>query len=89
MKKANDYRRIDKDPVIDLIRTGVETSGRRMADITARAGIHYNTLHNWLYGRTRRPQNITIELVLLELGMERRCVWRKSGKAVTPTRGES
>ncbi len=82
MAKKPDYRFINKDPVIDIIRTGLQQSGRDYKEVAACAGLHPTTINNWLFKDVRRPQNITIELALTELGIERTARWIKSGEAV-------
>ena len=68
-----DYRFIDKDPIIDVIRTAMQRRGNASPDQINRvaydAGIHPGTLHNWLNGDTRRPLSITTRFVLEALGV--------------------
>lgn len=63
------YSFIDKDPVIDLARTAVETSGKTYRAIKENGGPSTSTLSNWFNGRTRRPQFSTVASVLLECGV--------------------
>lgn len=69
----NDYRFIDKDPIIDVIRTAMQRKGNLNPDQINRvaydAGIHPGTLHNWLNGDTRKPLSITTRFVLEALGV--------------------
>lgn len=68
-----DYRFIDKDPIIDIIRTAMQRTGNASPEQINRvaydAGIHPGTLHNWLNGDTRRPLSITTRFVLEALGV--------------------
>jgi hypothetical protein len=69
----SDYRFINKDPIIDVIRTAMGRKGNMSAEQINRvaydAGIHPGTLHNWLMGDTRRPLSITTRFVLEALGV--------------------
>lgn len=68
-----DYRFIDKDPIIDVIRTAMQRRGNispeQINRVAYDAGIHPGTLHNWLNGDTRRPLSITTRFVLEALGV--------------------
>lgn len=68
-----DYRFIDKDPIIDVIRTAMQRKGNLTPEQINRvaydAGIHPGTLHNWMYGDTRRPLSLTTRFVLEALGV--------------------
>lgn len=82
MTTRRSYRHIDKDPIIDIVRTACQLAGRSLPDIAACAGISPVTLKNWLYGDIKRPQNVTVELVLCELGISREARWIANGKLV-------
>lgn len=68
-----DYRFINKDPIIDIIRTAMQRRGNispeQINRVAFDAGIHPGTLHNWLEGDTRRPLSITTRFVLEALGV--------------------
>lgn len=70
---ADDYRFIDKDPIIDVIRTAMQRKGNlnpeQINRVAYEAGIHPGTLHNWLNGDTRRPLSLTTRFVLEALGV--------------------
>jgi len=68
------YRFIDKDPVIDEVRTIVQDEGlmKRLAMAANLAGLSKVTLDNWFNGHTRRPQNASIMAVVTSLGYERK-----------------
>lgn len=70
---ADDYRFIDKDPIIDVIRTAMQRKGNlnpeQINRVAYDAGIHPGTLHNWLNGDTRRPLSLTTRFVLEALGV--------------------
>jgi AraC-like DNA-binding protein len=73
---AQDYRFIDKDPVVDLLRTLLEgrlprgTINRLAAD----ANLSPGTVMRLFYGETKRPQNFTVDNLLRAMGYERRLV---------------
>jgi hypothetical protein len=67
------YRFIDKDPMIDALRTVVK-SENHLTDGAASAitGVSPTTFHNWFDGGTRRPQNATATQAAAALGYVRR-----------------
>jgi hypothetical protein len=62
------YNFVDKDPIIDEIRTIYENSGANYQWIHENSGVSTTTLTNWFGGKTRRPQAATINAVLRSLG---------------------
>lgn len=60
-----------RDPVLDEITRAITDSGRSLSWIAERSGVSKNTLYMWESGKTRRPQNLTVEFVLRVLGYER------------------
>lgn len=62
------YVFVDKDPIIDEIRTIVNESGATYAYISALSGVSSGTLVNWFSGTTKRPQAASINAVLRALG---------------------
>ena len=62
--KYKTYAFIDKDPVIDQVRTVVQGFGETHAQISRASGVSSGTLHNWFAGPTKRPQFATINAVL-------------------------
>jgi hypothetical protein len=62
------YSFVDKDPIIDEIRTIYETSGVNYKWIEDRSGVTSTTLYAWFNGKTRKPQAATINAVLRVLG---------------------
>lgn len=64
------YRFIDKDPVIDEVRTAVEDSGLSYVEIGAKVGRKHiaSTLHGWFQGGVRRPQHASVQAVLIACG---------------------
>lgn len=70
----NDYRFIDKDPVIDVIRTEAQRYGnlshKQLVELSLESGVSVGTLHNWFEGETRRPQSLSTRFVLQALGVD-------------------
>ena len=77
-----EYRFIDKDPVIDLIRTAVYNDGRPEREIAVAAYINPSTLTKLLYGSTKRPQHRTVGSLFEALKIEQRYIYRDSGKTL-------
>jgi hypothetical protein len=62
------YNFVDKDPVIDRIRTIVSDEGLSNSEVHVISGVGAGTLRNWFEGGTRRPQYATIAAVTYSLG---------------------
>jgi hypothetical protein len=76
MKVLRTYRFIDKDPVVDELRTIVQDEGmdHRYNDLAELAGLAHSTIHNLFWGGTKRPQNATVMAIVTSLGYERKFV---------------
>lgn len=74
------YHFIDKDPVIDEVRTVIQDEGliKKLGIVADLSSLAYSTIDGWLNGDTKRPQNASIMAVMISLGYERR--WEKSRK---------
>jgi transcriptional regulator with XRE-family HTH domain len=72
------YSFVDKDPVIDRIRTIVQDEGLSYQDIHIISGVSAGTLSNWFEGETRRPQYATIAAVTFSLGYKQEFVKSKT-----------
>lgn len=72
------YSYIDKDPVIDEMRTLVQSEGlmKKLEMVHELSGVSTSTLTNWFDGETRSPQNRTVSAVATALGYERK--WEKT-----------
>lgn len=71
------YNFVDKDPVIDRMRTIVADEGLSYKDIHIISGVSAGTLSNWFEGETRRPQYATIAAVTYSLGYKQEFVKAK------------
>ena len=71
------YNFVDKDPVIDKVRTIVKDEGLSNSEIHTISGVSATTLHNWFEGETRRPQYATVAAVTGSLGYRQEFVKSK------------
>lgn len=77
-----DYRFIDKDPVVDMIRTAIHDSGRSLKDISGDSFVSSKTLSKWIYGEVKKPQSFTIFKVCKALRIRVEYVYTDSGSSV-------
>jgi transcriptional regulator with XRE-family HTH domain len=71
------YNFVEKDPVIDRIRTIVQREHVDNNDVAKISGVSSTTLHGWFDGKTRRPQYATIAAVITSLGYSAKFVKTK------------
>src|SRR4030095_9575024 len=71
------YNFVNKDPVIDRIRTIMATEHVDNKDASIISGVSRTTLHNWFDGKTRRPQYAPIAAVVRSLGYTEKFVRAK------------
>lgn len=73
MPRVKDYRWLDKDPIIDVIRTAFQRTGNLSEEQIDRvafdAGVQPQTIKNWLYHDIRFPRSLTTRFVLEALGV--------------------
>lgn len=62
------YNFVDKDPIIDEIRTIYQASGVNYAWIHEHSNVSVTTLARWFTGDTKRPQAATVNAVARSLG---------------------
>jgi hypothetical protein len=68
----------DKDPVIDQLRTLAEdflrekVSPKNLRQIETGGGPKVGTMKAWFFGKTKRPNNATIEAAGRSIGFERK-----------------
>src|SRR3954454_10623525 len=64
------YNFIDKNPVIDKVRTLVQDEGlfTKLGIVHEISNVATSTLNNWFHGDIRRPQHHTIMAVVTALG---------------------
>lgn len=70
------YQRIRErgDPMLKEVLQKIEDSGASVALLARRSGVSAATIHNWRKGKTRCPQNITMEFALRAAGYRRQIV---------------
>lgn len=78
MKIYGSYSFIDKDPVIDLVRTAIQREKVSYEAIERDSGVTTQTLRNWFNGRTKRPQYATVAAVFKAMGYQPK--WQKQRK---------
>lgn len=74
------YRFMDKDPVVDQLRTIFEDEHASYEKVSADSGISATTFYNWFHGKTKRPQHATVVACLRALGYDYKIV--KGGRIV-------
>jgi transcriptional regulator with XRE-family HTH domain len=62
------YNFVDKDPMIDQVRTIVQDSHMTYKAIGEASGVTTHTIRNWLNGDTKKPQAATFNAVLRACG---------------------
>lgn len=62
------YSFVDKDPIIDEVRSVFQAAGVTKQWIEDESGVTSQTLHAWFEGKTRRPQAATVNAVLRAMG---------------------
>ena len=76
------YRFIDKDPVIDAVKTVVQAEHLKNSAVHAISGVATATLDNWFDGPTRQPQNSTVTAVTAALGYARSDEITEDGRVI-------
>lgn len=62
------YNFVDKDPVIDMVRTAIQLSNKSYKQIAEKGGPSVSTQYAWFDGKTRRPQFCTTAAALRASG---------------------
>jgi hypothetical protein len=73
------YSYVDKNPVIDKVRTLVQDEGlfKELKIVHEISGVSTTTLDSWFNGATKSPQHATIAAVITSLGYEETFVKKK------------
>jgi hypothetical protein len=79
------YNFVDKDPIIDEIRTIVRDYGGTYRDIHEHSGVSTATLTAWFSGPTRKPQAATINAVVRSMGWKLGLMKIDAAPQVQPT----
>jgi hypothetical protein len=79
MRIYRTYNMVDKNPVIDKVRTLVQDEGliKNLKAVHEISGVSTSTLDNWFNGTTRSPQHATIAAVITSLGYQEEFVKTK------------
>lgn len=64
------YNFVDKDPAIDKIRTLMRDEGVSEREMHILSNVSQSTIHNWLEGKTRRPQHTTLAAAAAAVGYD-------------------
>lgn len=62
------YSFVDKDPIIDVMRTLTQDSKLSYKQISEASDVSMQTLYNWFHGDVKRPKFCTIAAVAGALG---------------------
>jgi len=62
------YNFLEKDPVIDTLRTQLTRKHITIKDLAATSGVSQGTIRNWFYGETKRPSHATVKAVAVAIG---------------------
>ena len=68
--KYNTYSFVEKDPVIDVLRTMKRTTEMKDSELAHLSNVSVSTIRNWFGGRTRRPQFATVAAAAVAMGYE-------------------
>jgi hypothetical protein len=79
------YNFVDKDPMIDQVRTVVLGSTMTYKAIANASGVAENTIRNWLDGATKKPQAATFNAVLRTCGYKLSIIPIGVAEEVAPT----
>lgn len=64
------YNFVNKDPMIDQVRTIVQDSHMTYTAIADASGVNRSTISNWLDGNVKKPQAATFNAVLRACGFK-------------------
>ena len=68
--KYTSYNFIDKDPIIDEVRTAIDKANVTDSYVCNKSGVCKTTLRSWFAGHTKRPQAATVRAVLRSIGYD-------------------
>jgi transcriptional regulator with XRE-family HTH domain len=81
-KLYKSYSFIEKDPIIDVVRTAVQDSKLSYTDIHDLSDVSVGTMYNWFHGQTRRPTHAAVAAVLGALGYELTPTRKRAAKVI-------
>lgn len=68
--KYTTYSFVDKDPVIDVLRTMKRDTQMSDGEISERSNVSASTIKNWFGGKTKRPQFATVAAAANAMGYD-------------------
>jgi transcriptional regulator with XRE-family HTH domain len=83
-KLYKSYSFVDKDPIIDRVRTIVQDSGLSLSKVSGESDVAISTLSAWFDGKTRRPQFASVAAVCSALGYDLLPIRRQSALHPNP-----
>jgi len=69
-KPYKSYRFIDKDPIIDQMRTMLADSGMTYGQVAAASGVSRSCLAGWFDGDTKRPHHASARAAIAVMGYQ-------------------
>lgn len=79
------YNFVDKDPLIDYVRTLVNDTHMTQKELSLQSGVNPQTIRKWLYGETKRPTAAALNAVLHVLGYKLNITATITPMGVKPT----
>lgn len=79
LKVYKSYNFVDKDPVIDKLRTVIAQEGESYTHLQKTSGVSTTTMYGWFNGRTKRPQFATVMAVFRAMGYDLQVAERSRG----------
>lgn len=67
--KYKSYSFVEKDPIIDILRTAKKDAGMSDGDIRDASSVSASTLRGWFVGKTKRPTFPTVAAAAVAMGM--------------------
>lgn len=64
------FRKTDKDPIIDKVRTLMEDTGTSVMSLSRDSNLSPTTIYNWMDGPTRRPQYASVCASIRAMGYD-------------------
>lgn len=77
------YSFVDKDPIIDRIRTMISDQGVTYKKLSANSDVSAGTLWSWMAGPTKRPQFASVVAVVRSLGYDIEITEKRPGHRTT------
>jgi transcriptional regulator with XRE-family HTH domain len=85
-KPYKSYNFINKDPVVDRLRTIIADEGMNYKEIHEASGVSTATMWAWFKGPTRRPTHAAVAAVAATMGYSFELTQRKSANNIVPLR---